>query len=287
MKFGLTVSFLLSKSVRVSSISFCRTAFLYCVTSVLYAPNAFAGAWTQPTHAHYVEFSLSRYDTRQEFNADAMQAPILSLSPPLHDGRYVSTNLGMYAEYGVTHEVTLVGSVQAKISSSTYWDSANHVSVPFAGLGDLSLYGRYALTTAPIVSAVQFGWKFLTSELQGSIAAGGSLPVPHWNTYVNTEWGYRIRTGAVSNEIFYLEECGFAIFNGAAGLQLAIDGTITQGSARTVLFTEISRNQTFRRATAGLSLAASEKLRLVLKFARILFGRNTLAGSTYSIGIAL
>lgn len=217
-----------------------------------------------------------------------------------------------YVEYGLTDRLTIVGTLPFKILTSkrtelgTFGGPTEAVEVVTGGLSDLNLSARYPLVKGPLPVAVQAGAKVPLGydrtpgdegaplgsgkiDVEAHLLAGASLyPFPG---YLTGGAGYRLRGGNLSDQFVFSLEGGvtFPRFQ----VKAAIDGTysadappelVDPAGGQTSSITRIT-DQDILKISPGVSFAVGRGAYLTAEAYYIVAGKNTVAGTTYSIGL--
>jgi hypothetical protein len=274
--------------------------------------DALAGAWLQKRDSYYFKVSASYLSSTKELNFDGDEVDILSGDTLLTDTSYRDAGVSLYLEYGVTDHLTFVGTLPFKVLRSRRTEvlSVAGIERPVeavnGGLSDLSLGLRYPLRTGPLPVSVQGAVKLPLGydnrpenggpplgsgrvDLEGLLLVGLSLyPFPG---YMTGGAGYRVKTGNLDDEVIFSVEAGasWRRFMGRVGLDglystsnppnLAASGGGPVSSAVAVT------NQDILKLTPGLSFSFSEEVSFVAEAFHILSGKNTVTGTTYSLGV--
>ena len=286
---------------------------------ILLQSVVFAGAWTQKQGSYYLKFEASYLKTFKEFNHKGDELNILEEQFIFKEAFFRDISIRAYAEYGLFNNLTIVGKLPIKISTSGYFlddlYSQGDVSRTTTGLGDLNLALKYGVLTQPVAVAVQGGLKVPLGyekhpdnggpqlgsgeiDLQGKLELGLSLhPLP---MYLGAGIGYHNRGGALHDEIVYHFETGYTLkkwffklyFNGIKNtiappdlygdeIQLPLPGG--GGITPDYIFGDIDLNQ----ISFTLSREIKEGMSVEATVYHILSGKNTISGQTFSLGVAL
>jgi hypothetical protein len=216
-----------------------RTAWallLMVVVTITTTSAVHAGAWTQRRNGYYLKWSGNFFSTASEYNHSGDRRPIFDEHPAREDASFRDLNIGLYLEYGLFPDLTIVADLPYKFLRAR-WNSfiefggpngLEKITIPEEhtnhGFTDLKLLGRYALFTQPFVLSLQGGPhlplysrdpestapQLGTGEfqLEAQILVGKSFwPSPF---YVTGGGGYRHRNGPLNDELLYHVELGYS-----------------------------------------------------------------------------
>jgi hypothetical protein len=273
---------------------------------------AHAGAWVQKKDGYYLKVSSSYLSSAREFNVDGDEVDILSGDTLLTDTSYRDISVGIYLEYGLTDRLTAVASLPFKVLRSRRTELSvvpgltRDVDAETGGLADASLGLRYPIATAPFPVAVEGSVKLPLGyadrpdnggpplgtshvDIEARLLAGVSLyPFPG---YVTGGVGYRVKTGDLDDEI------DFSIEGGASwkrlGARIGLGGSYSTGDPPDISRSEDGRvsstvhitDQDVLMLTPGLSFSFNDEIALVAEAFHTLSGRNTVAGTTFALGV--
>lgn len=264
-----------------------------------------AGGWTQKKGASYVKLSLNSFSTREQFNLRGKREP-LNTQFNLREAKFTDNNLSVYAEYGLTGGLTLVGNTSIKSSNASGFNSIDQQRYDntISGLGDVYAGARLRLLVLPFALALQpmvklpagasgmiipLGTGKADAELR--LQMGAVLPVKIQN-YFTADLGYTRRGGAEYNdEIPYLAEFGVfpvrdlivkAQIDGRKSTESISDNMRLLQSNQNVLLV----NQDFTRLWGGLIYRISPTTEISAEVSTAIAGRNAVAGRAIYLGIA-
>lgn len=271
---------------------------------------ATGGAWTRDEGGYYVKIGLTSLTADEEYGFDGNRRLIFHDTTQFGAGDYGVTDITLYGEYGITGWLTGVASTQYKVAvkQAEYKISGRDTSASASGLGDLWLGARFKLPSViePVVAAFTLSLKLPTGtplqeiplgtgviDYEAALAIGSGFPIKdEINGYAQLSAGYRLRNSA-SNELNYQAEIGVnlsevlmvqGIFDGShssADFQEAANEAITIGRAE-----GYESDQSFTRWGFGIIYRTSETMDLSLGYSWNSSGRNALASSGVSIGVA-
>lgn len=274
--------------------------------------DGLAGAWLQKRDSYYFKVSASYLSSTKELNFHGDEVEILSGDTLLTDTSYRDVGVSLYLEYGLDDRLTVVGTLPFKVLTSRRTEVSRvagldrEVEAVNGGFGDLSLGLRYPLLTGSLPVSVQGAVKLPLGydnrpenggpplgsgrvDLEGLLLAGLSLyPFPG---YVTGGAGYRVKTGDLDDEVIFSVEAGaewrrLMARVGIDGLYSTSDppNLAASGGGR-VSSAVIVTNQDILKLTPGLSYSLSDEVSFVAEAFHILSGKNTVTGTTYSLGI--
>lgn len=207
--------------------------------SFVWLPEADAGPWTQKKDGFYIKWAPAFFFTRTEFDHNGDRVAIFREREGFDNASFQELSLTLYAEYGFTDRLTLIGNLPYRHLTSA-WDRfiefdpgdgtivrANVPAEPKVfGFSDLTLSARCLIFPDPIVVSIQTGFKIPlgyreqprndgaplgtgNADFEAHLLIGRSLaPYP---VYVSSGIGFRIRTGPLHNEVIYNAEAGYRL----------------------------------------------------------------------------
>lgn len=274
--------------------------------------SARCGAWVQKQDSYYFKVSASYLSSTKELNSDGDEVRILSGDSLLTDTSYRDASVALYLEYGITGRLTAVASLPFKVLQSRRTELSTvpglmrEVEAENGGLSDASLGLRYPLATAPVPVAVQGTVKIPLGydrqpdnggpplgssrvDVEGRLLAGLSrYPFPG---YLTGGVGYRVKTGDLDDELVFSVEAGasWKRVSGRVGLDGLYSTTDPPDLSRSddgrISSTVNIANQDILKVTPGLELSLHDEISVVAEAFHMLAGRNTVAGTTYAIGV--
>ena len=247
--------------------------------------------WARGKGHGYAQISIGYARADQAFSSTRTLGTLGSVSNPL---TYTDGGVYLYAEYGLTNRLTLIGSTYAK-RMQVQGQIFNYET---GGLADASVYLRYTFQPFNgLVVSPQIGLKLPTgynadyqpplgsgqTDMVGMLTAGYSFyPLP---AYFSAGLGYNSRGGVPVNELSYFAELGYGI--GPVYLRGRLDG-IESTSNTSSLFSITSQvpEQGYLNAGPGLTISFSDKLKLNADFRFTLNGRTAAQITSGTIGLA-
>lgn len=278
-----------------------------------------AGAWTQKRGGYFLKFSASYLYTTKEFNHLGDRLNIFQERVVYRNTSFQDFNLNAYFEYGLWENATLVANLPFKVLTSDWTELilggnlTSDVTISTVGFSDLSLSLRYRLLRAPLVVSLQGGVKLPlgydqqpendgpplgTGEIdaEGNLLLGASLyPLP---VYLTAGAGYRNRGGLLHDEVLYSLEAG--VSRGRALLKVTVDGVLSTATppdiyGRTIVTplpggggvapNIIVGDQDIQKVSPSIIYQLRDGLALQVEALHIFAGKNTISGTTYSLGV--
>ncbi|MBJ6725143.1 hypothetical protein [Geomesophilobacter sediminis] len=251
-----------------------------------------AGAWTEAKGGYYDKFSFNYYYSDESFGSDGKR------SNSALDGKFHDRNLTNYLEYGITDRLTVINSLTYKWLRNEYDATVTRGD----GLGDVDLGVKYKLIDSPkggIVSSQ------LLVKIPGAYSKTDQLPLgngqydtelrllygrslyPAVPGYANLEFGYRWRAGDPSDEIRYLVEFGVDLTR-ALYARTKLDGTLSVDNGKMLDGNgnpTATNNFDLGKLEVALGYKITENWGVEATYTPSLYGQNTAAGATYSVGI--
>ena len=270
-----------------------RITFLTAILPFLIASQANAGAWTQKKGDYYAKVSGGYLNTTQDINAEGDKVDKDG------EGRLRDLNCSAYVEYGITDQLTLVGTAPYKNMKDTRTFQTGTALERRWGFGDVELRMRRLLWNKDFVASVAAGAKVPTwfeddestrvplsskkMDWDARVLLGKSLyPVPG---YVTGELGYRLRGGTFSNEWFYTLEAGITVDR--VLIKGFISGIRTLGNCEPGDEVGLIGDQNVLKISPGIIYKLNSRVELSADLIHIASGCNTTAGNTFFVGVAL
>ncbi len=281
-------------------------AALFLVTGSALAPRARAGAWLQKKGHLYWKLSAAQLETGKEYDASGDRVDILRADSSVTNTSYRDRSVTAYLEYGLLDWLTVVASVPYKYLTSARTEVSpsflllREIEAITGGLTDARLgvrvpvlRGRFPVSLQPMVKVPLFydptpenlgpplGSGDVDVEL--SLVAGANLwPFPG---YVGASAGYRVRGGDVDDEFIFSAEAG-ATWNRFFG-KVGVDGLYSTEPIRElgVSSTTVVANEDVLKLMAELSYRLLGPLGVSVESFHTLSGRNTVAGTTWALGV--
>lgn len=285
--------------------------FLWSLLSLLLlivgatSATATGGAWTRPEGGYYTKIGLTWLSAEEYYDLERLRRGLFGDNPDFQDPEFGSTDINLYGEYGFTDWLTATLSTQYKtvVREAHYVPNRRDTTASASGLSDIWLSGRLRLlpTDLPMVAALTLGWKIPTGSSTQAIALGTGVPdyelalaggAPfaiddNVGGYAQVSGGYRLRNKA-SNEFNWLLESGLSLGQ-IFLLQGRVGGTISTSdfdAATSAGATALVADQSFSQWSLGVIYALDADLELEAAYGRTIGGRNTLASSSLSVGLA-
>jgi hypothetical protein len=264
-----------------------------------------AQAWGQPRAGYFAKASASYLFTREEFSVEGDKQEIAADDPRITNAWFRDLSFYGYLEYGLGDKFTLVSSVPVKILTSEFTQNpggglpSRRVRLNNSGLGDLWVSTRSPIRAEPFAFTLQGGIKiplyeqppdegFLTVPPlgTGSVDAeigmyfGKSLyPLP---AYFSGGVAYRWRGGEVHDEIPFNIEGGYTY--GRLFAKLRLDGVQnTEEPGGSV----IAGDEDYLKLSPTIAYNITGRFTLAFEMFHTMRGKNTLAGTVYSLGVVM
>jgi len=259
------------------------------LSMVIASSYASAGAWVGAKGTGYTKFGYAN------FSSDTYRG----INPSFKD--FEGRNSSLYAEYGLGHNFALYGSIlhQSYDQEDTLTGKSSA-----SGFGDTEIGLRYQWQAEPFVLSTSFLVKtpFLYDKEDGlgngqedyeaKVLLGKGL---NKYGYVGAEFGYRIRSGAPSDEYRYLLEYGFNINKNMyfrTKLDAILSAKNSDQSASLINSNNLSNPLEFDSGklelTTGWNFNKNSKLKgfgVELTYTREIYGKNILEGDSIQLGI--
>lgn len=274
---------------------------------ILSATPAFAGAWTQADGGYFFKLSGNHLNTTTEFDSDGTEIDMFATieDEDRTDGEFRDVNVSAYIEYGAMDGVTLIGQAAVKNVSSRYTlnqDSGSRREIDGStfGFGDFTAGLRYRIAARPVALSIQAAAKLPlgydvepptgepplgNGEADGEVKAlaGYSFfPAP---IYITGGVGIRGRGGDAENEMLYEVEAGYSSPRFLA--KVTVDVVKSQGEIAAVGdFAAVTGEADSVKLLPGIAALIAEGTWFTADVIHVMDGKNTLAGTTFSIGVA-
>jgi len=272
----------LSRTITGLSLS---TALL---STLIMSSTATAGAWVGKEGSGYVKLGFAN------FTSDTYRGN----NPTFKE--FDGDNTSLYAEYGLGNSFSIYGSLLHQ--SYTQEDTVTGISEA-EGFADTEIGIRYQWQANPFVLSTSFLVKtpFLYEEDDGlgnaqedyeaKVLIGKGLDE---YGYFGIEMGYRLRTGAPSDEYRYLIEYGFNITENAY-FRTKLDGILSaenSDDSGLILNTNLSNPLEYDSGklelTTGYNFNKNSGLKgfgVELTYTQEIYGNNILEGDSIQVGI--
>ncbi len=254
------------------------------------AQPVFAGAWTRHDGGLYLQVTANAYQADENFDQDGDRKDFAN------DGDFSDDNIAFYLEYGLSDDLTALGSWSYK-----WLEYENDVIVNKTdGFSDLEAGLKYRLFSKNgAVVAVQGLVKIPEAydedeavplgngqyDYECRLLYGQSL-YPRFPGYLNLEAGYRVRAEEPADEFKYLLEFG-ADFTRQLYGRIKLDGTYGMGNADGGSSDNPSATYDYDlgklEATVGWKI--NDNWGSELGYRREIYGKNISAGSNWSLAM--
>ncbi len=286
--------------------------FLHVTLSGLWA-----GAWVKPRGGYFFKLAANYLSTNQEFNYKGEKISYLGNDLIYSDTEFRDINIYLYYEYGLSDNFTIWGDLAYKSYTSsrtisTLYATTKEIATT-TGFADMRILGVYGIMNEPLAISIAAGPKIPMGyskependgpslgtgyvDLEGYLTLGTSFyPV---SAYVSTSLGYRIRGGRYHDEFYFNAEVGYTVgdFFFKAFLEL-IRSTITPPDiyGQTIvsplpggggaLPNSIIGDQDISKILPSITYFFNEGIGIQAELNHVFSGKNTLSGTTYSVGL--
>jgi len=282
--------------------------------------ESFAGAWTQKKKGYFFKISWNYLLTSREYNFKGEIIPLFRDLEVYQDAEFEDINLTIYLEYGLRERLTLIANLPIKqttsrrIEESLYF-GAREFSRTTRGFSDLTLGLRTQLINLPVAFSIQGDVKIplgydTTPDNDGPTLGTGEVDFDGWlligkslyplPVYTTGGIGYRTRGGRFHDEILYNLEVG--INPGNWLFKVTFDGirnTTTPPDlyGRTLILPlpggggvtpEVQfGDQNIYKLIPGIIYQFKKGWAVQAEVIHVLGGVNTIAGTTFSLGLVL
>lgn len=253
--------------------------FLFCITQ-----PALAGAWAQPKGGYYTKLTFIYSD------ADGLHG---SNFPALFN----DYALYFYGEYGVLERATIVASLPAIKQSINEANSVRGATTGFLA-GDFEFHLKYQFLERPLVASVVTGTKIPLvydvktfpplgngeTDLDVRLSLGASLyPIP---VYMTGDVGYRQRGGEFIDEIHFIFEAGYTIWERYL-MRILTTGirNVKESEGESNLLGFPLAQEQFRLG-GGVIYKLSQQLEIDVTFLNTISGNNIPKANELFVGIA-
>jgi|GEM_PF-2119731 len=268
------------------------------------------GAWNRKKGGYYIKIGLASLTAEEGFGFGGDRRPLFLDTANFRGGDFGVTDITLYGEFGITDWLTGVASTQYKVAvrEGLYRPTGRDSTASASGLGDVWLTARMKLLPddEQTVATLSLGWKLPTGsplqdiplgtgvvDYEAALAVGsGFRIVGDMYGYGQLSGGYRLRNSA-SNEVNFLAEIGVNLSK-VLLLQGVLDGSYSTADFSPViddpenpdLIKTFQNDQSFSRWMIGVIYAAAEDMEINFGYEQYAAGRNIIAGSGITIGIA-
>jgi hypothetical protein len=268
--------------------------------------TAFGGAWVQKKDGYFFKLTGGYLYTTEEYDSAGSIQRIRRGDDGISNTSYKEISFTGYLEYGLTDGMTLVANLPLKINTSgrteaaTVFGPERDVEVVTGGLSDLTLSVRLHLAGRATPLSIQAGVKLPLGydpsppdegaplgsgkvDVEGLVLAGvGLWPI---RAYLTGQIGYRVRggTGIVDEYLFQLEG-GFTPGRWLA--KATLEGVYSaQPPGNQESSTVIVTNMDVLKIIPTVAYRIGPRTAVGVEVFHTLSGRNTVAGTTYAVGI--
>jgi hypothetical protein len=267
------------------------TAFFISLFFASAVDLCFAGAWTMPEGRAYVKLSVNAYDSDEQFDTGGNPEEYE------HNGRFEDRNAGLYLEYGLRDDISIVfsgsykflekkdDSTQKKFNGFSDMDIALKYRLMKFGSGVLSVQGLVKCPEAYDENEVLLpGNGQYDAEIR--IMFGQSL-YPFVPGYVNIEGAYRYRDEEPSDEMRFLGEFGvdfLRVFYARFKAE-SIAGMDNADSNYDSMNPNLSLDYDLFKLSMALGCRLTDMWGVELETIRETSGKNVSKGTTYSAAV--
>jgi hypothetical protein len=284
----------------------------------LLSSQLFAGAWTQKKDGYYLRIYSTYLFATQEFNYQGDQQDLYEEHLGYRDSYFKDISIVIYSEYGLTNYFTFIGelpfkSLTTKRTVASFYGGDEIATT--SGFADLGLFGKLAILENPLALSIQAGARIplgysqepqnngprlgsAEMSYEGHIILGSSFyPLP---VYFTGSLGYRYRTGDLHDEVIITAEIGYTL--GPIFIKTYVEAlrsvvtppdiygqqivTPLPGGGG-VLPDIVIGDQHLTKVIPSITLNISDALGIQFEIIEPLTGRNTINGTTYSLGFVL
>jgi hypothetical protein len=255
---------------------------------------------------YYAQLMVTWLNAEQEYDFDGNLRGLFSDTASFREGQFGMTDVGFYGEWGITDWLTGIASTHyiVAVREARFRKNGRDTTLSSSGLGDLWLGGRVQLfdTTAPVLATASLSVKIPTGSPYQSIPLGTGvvdyeLSLAARRNFVvfddmpgfgKMAGGFRLRNGA-NDAFLYKFETGMYLLHPLLMLA-SLDGMVSTADFDKRLVDQSVRalvnDQTFARWNLSLTYTSSPTMDLLVAYNQQIAGRNGLAASTFSLGIA-
>ncbi len=267
--------------------------YFFIIFSLFTISNLYGGAWTMPKGKLYTRIAYNYYYSNKEFASGGGKKHM-----DFH-GRYRDYNFSFYAEYGITNKLTILTSFEYKQIKK----EDKYIKMSTNGIGDIDLGLKLNIFKGPkgVISIqglvkipkaydkndyLPLGNGQFDYELRTLFGLSLWPKIPG---YLNLEFGYRWRTEAPADELRYLVEFGTDITKKFyTRIKLAgIKGLGNGKEQKDILGNPtLSYNYDLGKLDITFGYKLTNKTSLEIECTPEIYGKNTSAGTTYTIAIS-
>ena len=278
-----------------------------------------AGAWPQRKGTIYFKLSSSYLFTTKEFNHTGAKLNIFQERIIYEDTSFRDFAVTSYVEYGLTEKLTLISNIPFKILTSKRTELIGGgallriATLHTLGFSDFSMSARYSLINRGFAFSVQGGIKLPLGyeskpdddgaplgtgkiDFEANLLIGRSLyPLP---VYLTGGIGYRRRSGPLHDQVLLTAETGWQ--SGRFLLKTTFDAIKSTVAPPDIvgqpvisplpggggaLPNIIVGDQDIFKLSPSLIFKFDQWFSLQAELLHIFAGKNTVAGSIYSLGL--
>ncbi len=294
------------------------TRILLVLSFFLISSQLFAGAWVQKKNGYYLRIYSSYLFATEEFNYQGDQQELFEEHLGYRDNYFRDISLIIYSEYGLTNYFTFIGelpfkSLTTKRTVASFYGGDEIATT--SGFADLGLSGKLAILENPLAISIQAGVRIPLGyskepqnngprlgsgemSYEGHILLGTNFyPLP---MYLSGSVGYRYRTGELHDEVIITAELGYTL--GPIFIKTYVESLRNVVTPPDLYGQEIVTplpggggvipdivigDQHLTKVIPSITYNINESLGLQFEIIKPISGRNTINGTTYSVGIIL
>jgi hypothetical protein len=294
------------------------TRVLLIIIFSLITSQIFAGAWTQKKNGYYLRIYGTYLFAREEFNYQGSSQELYEEHLGYTDSYFKDIGLFIYSEYGLTDYFTFIGelpfkSLTTKRTIASFYGGDEIATT--SGFADLGLFGKLAILESPIALSIQAGARIplgysqipqnngprlgsAEMSYEGHLHLGSSFyPLP---MYFSGSVGYRYRTGDLHDEVIFTGELGYTL--GPIFIKTYVEVLRNVVSPPDIYGQQIVTplpggggvlpdivigDQHLTKLIPSITVNLGQSLGIQFEIIEPLSGRNTINGTTYSLGFVL
>jgi hypothetical protein len=257
------------------------------LTTMLFSLNSNAGAWVGEKGSAYAKLGFSTYSADDYHGSN----------PTFID--FDSNAVSLYAEYGLGNNFAVYGSllnqsydqrdtVLGEASASGFGDT--EIGIRYQWQADPFVLSTSFLVKTPILYGSEDGLGNNQTDYEAKVLIGKSL---NEYGYLGVELGYRLRTGAPSDEYRYLLEYGFSA-NKNLYFRTKLDAILSAENSDSIEFNSENLSNPFEfdsgklEFTSGWAFDENSVLKgygVEFTYTREIYGDNILKGDRFELGL--
>ncbi len=261
------------------------------LAAMLFSSTSIAGAWVAKKGSGYGKLAYADY-LAKDFLGKQQESP-----------NFTGKNTSFYAEYGLGGNFAIYGQLLYQDMQQT---DSQGITFNTKGFGDTEIGVRYQWQAQPFVLSTSLLLKlpYLYDENEAFARGNGQEDIElrvllgkslNEYGYMGFELGYRLRTGAPSDEYRYLLEYGFNI-NENIYLRTKLDGVLSANNGDDFEQSDVNSNLSILSEydsgklefSAGYSFdkdSTNGQWGLEFTYTREVYGDNILQGNSYQFAL--